>query len=295
MKNSATFVVAGGIAALGAILVLSHFKRDRSWGFVLLLGTLAFTLIAGCEVLFLRDVFADNFPRMNTVFKFYFQCWALLSITSSAGLYFILEGFRAPQLSLNTSPWLRRGVMGLWLAVLGLFLLAGVVYPLAGTYARTSHYAQRSNSLDGLQYMQQASPGDYDAIRWLNSNVSGNPVIVECIGPDYSIYGHGRVSIFTGMPTLMGWVGHEYQWRVNWLNLGNNMTDFSQRSADVDTIYNSPQAEALKAALQRYNVAYVYVGPLELAKYRVINLQRFPTFLQVVYAAKGVTIYKVTL
>src|SRR5579859_4708578 len=94
LRNSATFVLAGSIAVLGFMASLFSL-RDRPQAFTLLLGSLAFTLVAACEVVFLKDVFAGgDFLRMNTVFKFYFQAWALLSITSGAGLYFILESFR---------------------------------------------------------------------------------------------------------------------------------------------------------------------------------------------------------
>ncbi len=93
MKNSLTFVVTGSIAAVGTMLVLTNL-RDRPRAFTILLGTVAFALVAICEVFYLKDVFADNFPRMNTVFKFYFQSWALLSVTCGAGLYFIMEHFR---------------------------------------------------------------------------------------------------------------------------------------------------------------------------------------------------------
>ena len=90
LRNSATFVAAGSIAALGCI-ALFYSLRDRSQAFILLLGSTAFALVAVCEVFFLKDVFAGGeFLRMNTVFKFYFQAWALLSITSGAGIYFIL-------------------------------------------------------------------------------------------------------------------------------------------------------------------------------------------------------------
>ena len=79
LPNSATFVVAGSITVLGVLAILYNL-RDRSLAFTLLLGTVAFGLVAICEIFFLKDVFAGNYPRMNTVFKFYFQAWALLSI-----------------------------------------------------------------------------------------------------------------------------------------------------------------------------------------------------------------------
>ncbi len=298
LPNGLVFVLAGGIAAAGSILVLSNL-RDRSLAFTLLLGASAFALIAVCEIVFLKDVFASTLPRMNTVFKFYFQCWALLSVTSGVGLYFILERFRPPVNIPRSQQVMQRGVEALWALGLCILLLAGAVYPVAGAYTRTNHFTQRSNSLDGLDYLQNCplymcgynSSGDYYAIRWLNSNIQGDPVIVEAIGGDYSMY--GRVSAFTGLPTIMGWIGHEYQWRVNWLNNPLNAVDFNSRKSDVDTIYTSTDPKVVLAAMARYNAQYVYVGPLERQQYPGVNLARFGAFMQVVYNADGVTIYKV--
>jgi uncharacterized membrane protein len=293
-------VLVASIAALGFVAMLGSL-RDRPQAFILLLGSLAFTLVAACEVVFLKDVFAGgDFLRMNTVFKFYFQAWALLSITCGAGLYFILESFPGPVATgASAQRWLQRGVGGLWVAGLLLLLLASAVYPLVGTYARTNHYMQRTNSLDGIGYLQNCkapdcdydTSGDYAAIRWLNSHVSGAPVIVEAVGDDYSSY--ARISAFTGLPTPMGWIGHEYQWRVNWLNNGLNAVDFDSRKSDVDTIYTDPHPAVVLKLLARYHVQYLYVGLLEQMKYQTADLHRFSAFLHVAYSARGVTIYQV--
>src|SRR6266568_1679673 len=80
LKNGLTFAVAFTIAASGVALALYHL-HDRPRAFTMLLGALAFGLVAMTEIIFLKDVFVGNYPRMNTVFKFYFQAWALLSIT----------------------------------------------------------------------------------------------------------------------------------------------------------------------------------------------------------------------
>ncbi|TMC20362.1 MAG: hypothetical protein E6J33_04575 [Chloroflexi bacterium] len=300
LPNSATFVVAGSITALGILAILYNL-RHRSLAFTLLLGTVAFGLVAICEIFFLKDVFAGNYPRMNTVFKFYFQAWALLSITSGAGLYFVLESFRPVVSASRAQRWLQRDVEALWIVGLLLLLLASAVYPWAGTYTRTDYYMHRTNSLDGLNYLQTCkfpncdydTSGDYAAIRWLNSHVSGDPVIVEAVGDDYTSY--ARISAFTGLPSPMGWVGHEYQWRVNWLNSGLNAVDFANRKGDVDTIYMDPHPDVVLNLLARYHVQFLYVGLLEQMKYPAANLHRFSAypFMQVVYSAHGVTIYKV--
>jgi uncharacterized membrane protein len=124
--------------------------------------------------------------------------------------------------------------------------------------------------------------------------VEGSPVIVEAFDPqggDYSDY--GRISAFTGLPTLMGWVGHEYQWRVNWLNNPYNAADFYRRGADINTIYTNTNPEAVLSLMNQYNAHYLYVGPLEKTTYTQANLNRFSKFMQTIYSANGVTIYGV--
>ncbi|HLG61351.1 MAG TPA: DUF2298 domain-containing protein [Ktedonosporobacter sp.] len=306
LPNSTTFLLAASTAALAVVLLFYNID-DRAQAFTLLLGAIAFGLVAVCEIFFLKDVFAGNFPRMNTVFKFYFQAWALLSIASGAGLFFILESFRPATYAASVERLLQRTVEGLWGVGLLILLLASMVYPLLATPARYQRpdatvqgsHLERSNSLDGMLYLQSChqpdcsydTSGDYAAIRWLNANVQGDPGIIEAVGDDYSFY--GRISTFTGLPAPMGWVGHEYQWRVNWLSQGNNGSEFERRSADVETIYTATQPEVVLAIMNHYHAQYLYVGALEYAKYASANLHRFSTFMQIVYNANGVTIYKV--
>jgi uncharacterized membrane protein len=293
VKNSLWLTITFIITALATELTLYH-MHDRPRAFVLLLGATAFFLVAMTEVVFLKDVFAANFPRMNTVFKFYFQAWALLSITSGAALYFIFESF-LPNLHLDgLQLWLRRSGQAIWTAALVLLLLAGAIYPIVGAYQRTNDFAQRSNSLDGMAYLQDYSPGDYYAIQWLNSHIQGDPTIVEAYGPeggDYTDY--NRISAFTGLPTIIGWAGHEYQWRVNWLNNTLYANDFYSRGAAVNAIYTSKDPKTVLDLMARYSAQYLYVGNLELSTYVGSDLSRFSTFMTVVYSRDGVTIYQV--
>jgi uncharacterized membrane protein len=290
VKNSTTFVVTGSLAALAAILTLSHL-RERELSFVLLLGAVACALIAFCEVVFLRDVFANQVPRMNTVFKFYFQAWALLSIVGGAGVYFVLDSLRPPAnlLSATRRTYAASGI--LWSLALLIFLVMGAVYPLKATSQRYGNFTQRDTSLDGLNYLSSYAPGDYAAIRWLNQHISGDPAIVEAFGSDYTDY--GRVSAFTGLPTIMGWEGHEWQWRVNWVNRGFNSADFFRRIGDINQIYTSNLPQTVLGLMAHYGARYLYVGALEQATYVGVNLQRFRSFLNVVYQFDGVTIYHV--
>ncbi len=324
VPNSATFVVGSNFAILGAVLMCYHY-RDSSHAFVLLLGATAFALIAGCEFFFLKDAFADTvFNRMNTVFKFYFQAWVLLSVACSAGLFLILDSFRSVS---KNSPSLFQIVVGgmrlCWILILLGLILASMVYPLTAPYERYASDGgtfsptyqgstnslgwlgslvnlEHTNSLDGLEYLKNCQPwscpytnsaGDYAAIRWLNAHAQGDPVIVEAMGDDYSFY--GRISAFTGLPTLMGWAGHEQQWRLTWLENDANNAEYQRRAPDIDQIYTSPDAHVVLSLMAHYKAQYLYVGQLEIQKYPTTNLHRYSAFMQIVYQSKGVTIYRI--
>jgi uncharacterized membrane protein len=191
-----------------------------------------------------------------------------------------------------SSRWTYLTSRALWSVALLVFLLMGAVYPLTSVTQRYQGFT-RDTSLDGLDYMQQSDPSDYAAIRWLNANVSGDPVIVEAPGGEYSLY--GRVSIFTGLPSPMNWLGHEWQWRVNWVNRGLNSADFFRRVTDINSIYTDKSPQDVLTLMGRYHAKYLYVGSLEQQSYLSsgVSLQRFGTFMTTVYQKDGVTIYQV--
>jgi uncharacterized membrane protein len=171
--------------------------------------------------------------------------------------------------------------VGFWL----LFLL-GLVYPVLGNISRAGNF-EPEPTLDGTAYLAATEPGDYDAIAWLNENVEGAPVILETPGTGGSSYVYqGRVSALTGLPTLLGWAGHEGQWRGNY-------TVQRAREPDIQTIYNTLDVEAARSLLVEYGVTYVYVGPVERRQYEQRGLQKFAQFMDVAYQNSDVTIYRV--
>jgi hypothetical protein len=95
---------------------------------------------------------------------------------------------------------------------------------------------------------------DRAIIDWLNQNVPGSPVVAEAsIGP-YRCNG-SRISIGTGLPTIIGWERHEQQQRYPSL--------LPQRVADVRTLYTSASVAEKLDIIHTYNVEYIVVGDLE--------------------------------
>jgi uncharacterized membrane protein len=170
-------------------------------------------------------------------------------------------------------------------------LAAALVYPVLATSARTDNFTL-PHTLDGAAYMSTdaLNAGDEPAIEWLNAHVPGDPVIVEAA--KYDEYTHlGRISAFTGLPTLLGWGGHEVQWRLNWLAEPGHANVISERLDAVNTIYTSADTQTVLRVMRQYSVQLIYVGVAERAQYPTADLTRFGRFLRVVYARDGVTIY----
>jgi len=243
--------------------------------FALLLGFVGLLLTLGAELFFIRDVFGT---RMNTVFKFYYQAWVLLAISSGFALYYCQSIWNAMR-----RPWVHLRYAW-WLALL-LLVAGALVYPLAVVQSDLGN-SQGSGALDGLDFVQRSNPDEYQAIAWLQSNVRGTPVILEAPGDrDYSEL--SRVSARTGLPTVIGWVGHELQWH------GSDAL-FRGRSQDVDRIYTSADQAEMLGLLHRYDVRYVYVGQIEKAKYGTGVSDRFAKIGRVVFQNKTVTIFELS-
>lgn len=243
--------------------------------FVLVLVITGALLTVGPEFVYLRDLFST---RMNTIFKFYYQAWVLWSLASVFGAWML---FRMA----------KPAGQALFGAGLAAALAMGLIYPTMATTTITENWkgttrdaeGRRYATLDGMAYMAYSRPADYEAIKFLNATVKGRPVIAEAVGGSYTEF--ARVSAHTGLPTVIGWPFHEFQWR--------GTTDlFAGREDDVRALYTAPDWDTALAILQKYHIRYVYVGPMEINQYEEIQLTKFERNLDVIYQAGGVTIYK---
>jgi YYY domain-containing protein len=112
-------------------------------------------------------------------------------------------------------------------------------------------------SLDGEAFMRGWYPSDFEAINWLNTHVSGAPTIVEASNGNYQWY--GRVSIYTGLPSVLGWGSREYEQRYG--------DEVGPREGDVQNFWGTEDPSAARAFLHQYGVRYIYLGALERSCY----------------------------
>jgi Uncharacterized membrane protein len=162
-------------------------------------------------------------------------------------------------------------------------IVMGLFYPVFSLPSKTDNFKASNPSqrtLDGSAYLAGFLPEDNQAFAFMKLLEPG--VVAEAVGGQYSEY--ARVATFTGMPAVLGWPGHESQWRDGSLQ--------DSRQNDIQTLYTTSDWTAAQEIINRYNIRYVYVGPLERSTYPV-NEEKFNLFLKPVYQQGNVTIYEV--
>jgi uncharacterized membrane protein len=135
---------------------------------------------------------------------------------------------------------------------------------------------------------------DYAGIVWLQENVQGSPVILEGLGEREYLWTN-RVSIYTGLPTVVGWRWHQIQQRMG---SGASAGEVDRRRAAVNECYDTLDIQRALEIIELYKVRYVYVGPYERLYYSPRGLAKFAEmeaggWLDLVYNEGGVKIYEV--
>lgn len=258
------------LAVLTGMNIYSFYRNnDTNRLFVSLLIAMGLWLLLFCELWYFDDLLGGAWERMNTVFKYYIQVWLLWSIASACAFF-----------DMYKKEYVMKKIA---LAIFSLLLVLNSFYLITGTYAKTNGFSE-SAELDGMSFMKKIDYGAYDAIHWINMNISKG-IILEAPGSSYTQT--SLISAFTGLPTVIGWATHEYMWRNNW-------EEISKRIRDVDMIYNTQNYHDALELLRKYNVSYVYVGEVESKKYQAKGLSKFEntTYFKKIY--RGVAqIYQV--
>jgi uncharacterized membrane protein len=267
-------LLAGGLAWVG-MLVEGIAKGEATeaepvnapQAYALLMVGVALLLTFSVEFVYLKDSFGT---RMNTVFKFYYQAWVLLALVSAYGLQRLLERREA----------LARAAAGVAVSLIALAL----VYPVMAIPSKAGEFRGPA-TLDGTAYLRAYLPDDAAGIAWLQANVRGAPVVLEANGGSYT--DAARVSAQTGLPTLLGWGGHELQWRGNYDEPG-------QREPVIQKIYTTTDQAERDSLLARYDVKYIFVGRLERDRFRLNDaaLARWAESYDVVFSQGETRIFR---
>lgn len=256
-------------------LLKSEDPRNQYIHLLILLGAL---LSLFCELFYIQDSFGTNSPdyiRFNTVFKVYIQHWIVWGLAAGLCLHHLWQKYIEDDVP--------NKVFAITSVVL---ILAGITYPVFATYSRSGGF-EGEPALDGAKFLEQRYVNEYNAIQWLN-NLSGTPVVLQSPGYAYKMNTH--VTAFTGLPAVIGWAGHEMNWR-------NRAETISERWSEVNAVYTSDDLDEVNGILDKYNVDYIYVGGVEEERYGGHDVRELfednPGRFELMYFNSNVHIYKV--
>lgn len=239
-----------GLPVIVIWLLLERDARLTPANVSLVLFALALLLLLIPEFFYISDIYSGS--RMNTIFKVSYQVWLLMSVASGIGIVALWKSVRAHVVMRAIVPAATAGM-----------LVLGLAYPVvAGQQWLDWRNPQREwIGMDGLAYLKNdpvaTRSAEYDAIQWLLEHASADDVILSSGGGEWDP-AVGRIAGSTGVPTIMGWIGHENQWHLGDEDL---LTSFPQRIYDIDAMYQFPISTEL---LDRYGVTFIYVGPNEI-------------------------------
>ncbi len=268
---------------------------DRSWGWITLAGLVAgagwvgallaseppgrrgqggalFLVAAALVVLLLTELvhIDDAFPgRLNTAFKFWFHAWALLAVGGAALVALASERL----IEVARGNLRQRGGVGVWRVRGRAWTIAGgAALALTGLTMLTPPMAAVARAREGqppglsaIGYLGRRDPGFQNAVRWGRAELDPDVhVVAEAVTESYDL--GARFSAFTGVPTVLGWPGHERQWH-------DAIRESSRRRA-VDAIYG-PNRDLALDAIYAWGVTHVVVGEREREEYGQRVSQRF--------------------
>ena len=256
-----------GLSVIGAVLFFWCVKREgakKADPFGVLLGISALGLIVIPEIVYVKDIYEKEYARSNTMFKLTYQAFTMFGI---------LLGYALIRLWMEKKHVIRKVLTSAVFACFAgcCFYTATAVHAWFGQVWDPSQY----QGLDATAYLETTFLEDAAAIRWLNDNVTGDPVVLEANGDSYSDY--ERVSAMTGLPTVLGWYVHEWLWR-------GDTGALNERAQEVETIYTSTNQEEVKALLEKYQVEYIFIGAREREKYESLNESMLQSLGNVVFS-----------
>lgn len=306
------------------------FGQNAADVFILLLILCALGLIIAPEILYVKDIYEGSFARANTMFKFTYQSFALLSLAAvyTLGALFqrLIPVYAKPRLPAAPGPSetltgdsLRlpkrfRGARAIgrdndWrLSTLIPLLPAILLFTIPFYYTReikswygTLAIADRLG-LDGTGYYGTLLVADdtgthYELknrlalIDYLNAEVEEQPVILEAFGDSYSDY--SAVSAYTGLPTVLGWQTHEWLWRTS-VSQPNAYTDLVAPLQDeIRAFYEAHNPVSMPTFVQERNIRYIVVGELERIQFAGIAEETLKSLGEVVFSSGGDYLIKV--
>lgn len=310
-KNKQSKVTIIGVSPSDHTNPISKFFGERNIVDIFVCGMIVVGLIMiiAPEIFYVRDIYTSGYLRSNTMFKFTYAAFIILSISMA---YSIFRMF-----------WMinKNGDFSGITFILGVLFTIMLIVPahytgIALTQRCGEIKKENYQGLNGTAYLYTYTSKDtliaesgnlmpyYDAINWFNNEVSGTHVILETYGESYTDY--NIVSSYTGLPTVCGWTTHEHLWRFHGIvNKSTNLLEsdpdndvfelfIDPRHEDINTVYGSSDPEEVQAIIDKYDIEYIILGELEQRRLGVNNEVTLSKVGDVVFESGSLKVFKVT-
>jgi YYY domain-containing protein len=238
------------------------------------LGLLTFSLLLGViEMLFLID-------RMNTIFKFYYSLWMIISSSALAFSAYLFAGVKKKKLGEIVYVLSARTIA----IALIIICLTGSLLNIWTTIINKRTDGPRF-TLNGQAYLANTDLPEYEMIKWINQNIKGAATLLEAQGDSYGPF--TRIVMHTGLSTVLGWEYHTKQ-------RGTKDWDIQDRKRHVREIYSTADAAEAEKLLNLYGVHLIVVGKLEQATYPAAGLAKFekhPELFPLLFKSESTALY----
>ena len=272
---SAIGMSSGGLLWIALLLCLASLlanslqpQQPNGTTLIRSLLTVALAISLFAEWFYLQDSFNT---RMNTLFKVYEQVWIILGVVGIASLAQLIaqHGWK------RTFAWVAASLM-----------LLSCTYTWQAVETRLAQESV-SPSIDGTAWLQNANAQEYEALVWLDEHAGEGDVLIEAWGDEYAA-NESRFAAITGVSSVLGWYGHEVQWR-------GQTTELLQRKNDIDGFYGEKTSvDKLRDIIEGYSIDWIIYGPAERQQYAIEEVNpHLEELTQVVFENDQVIILQV--
>ncbi|MFL2664698.1 MAG: hypothetical protein ACJ0G8_01850, partial [Dehalococcoidia bacterium] len=128
-------------------------------------------------------------------------------------------------------------------------------------------------NLSSIEHLEN-NKNKIDLIRYLKQYYNHDDVLIESYGQSYS--NNNIIPSESRIPTVLGWIGHELQWR-------SNQEEVLDREKDINTFYETDDINQINNIINKYSITIIILGPNEIEKYNLYNLQNFLRISEIIY------------
>ena len=286
------------------------YRRNLIDIFVCGMVVVGLMMITAPEIFYVRDIYTYGYLRSNTMFKFCFAAFIILSI---AMIYSVIRLLWF----VNKHGKYSTAFFAVAIAFI-IMLLVPAHYTMVTLKQRCGEDLSPANykGIDGTNYLtyyaSSAVEENYSGnlmsyklcSEWFNKEIKGSHVICEAYGDSYT--DKCLISAYTGNPTVFGWLTHEWLWRFHGIideekdilvsDPANDVWTLyiTPRHEDVDTIYWSDSPEEVQELINKYHIEYIVMGDIERYQFGVDNTEVFKQLGERVFAYDTLSVYKVT-